>query len=344
MTWDRHLRDIEQGIQIPIPLDEDGYLDRECPHPECESQFKVLAVDWEEKVRDEEVFCPICGHATKSEEWTTQEQLEHAEQVGMRELQRALGNAMKDWSHDINRQMPTNGFITMKLTYKASPLPIVMPIDAAALMQRRYTCEKCSCRYAAIGAAFFCPACGHNSAGSSFFTSMETVRQSVDKLPELQDSIESALGRDAGANTIRQLLESNLCTLVASFQHFAEATFLTLPAAANVKLGRNAFQRLDESSRLWVDAIGVGYDEILEANQWQQLRRVFQQRHILQHQNGVIDTRYIDITGDTSYAPGQRLVVKAEFVVSSCELIRHLAESVKEHAERALRASEGSQK
>lgn len=272
----------------------------------------------------------------------TEEQIEYIKQVGMREVQKALGNAMKDWSYDINRQMPTKGFITMKLTYKASPLPIVMPIDAAALMQQRYTCEKCSCRYATIGAGFFCPACGHNSAGSSFFTSMETVRQSVGKLPEIQDSIERALGRDTAANTIRQLLESNLVTLVASFQHFAEATFLTLPAAANVKLGRNAFQRLSESSRLWENAIGVGYDKILEKSQWDQLQRVFQQRHILQHQDGVIDAQYIDKTGDTSYALGQRLVVKAEFVVTSCELMKRLAESIKGHVDRALHASEGS--
>ena len=328
MSWERHFRQLEQGIQVSIPLDDDGYLDRECPHSECESQFKILADDWSEKVRDEEVFCPICGHTAESDQWLTQEQVEHVQNVGMREVQKALGNAMKDWSRDFNRKAPKKGFITMSMKYKSSPLPVVMPIDAAELMQQRYDCEKCSCRYAAVGAAFFCPSCGHNSARSAFKTSIETIRKSVDKLPEIYKTLEDSLGKDAAANTSRHMLEGNLVKIVASFQRFAEATFQSLPSAVNVKLKRNVFQRLDDSSELWRDAIGKGYEDMLTQNELGQLHRLFQQRHILEHQDGVVDDRYIDKTDDRSYVSGQRLVIKPDYISSCCDIVTRLAQSI----------------
>ena len=35
MNWEQHFRPLKEGVEIPIPLDDDGYLDRECPHEEC---------------------------------------------------------------------------------------------------------------------------------------------------------------------------------------------------------------------------------------------------------------------------------------------------------------------
>jgi hypothetical protein len=67
----RELRRLErpQTIRVSISSDEDGYLDRECPAPECLFQFKVHEDDWRDKVRDEEVFCPSCGHTADSGSW-----------------------------------------------------------------------------------------------------------------------------------------------------------------------------------------------------------------------------------------------------------------------------------
>ena len=50
-------------ISIPVTLqsDENGYFDRECPNENCLYQFKIKLKDWEDKVSDEEVHCPIDG-------------------------------------------------------------------------------------------------------------------------------------------------------------------------------------------------------------------------------------------------------------------------------------------
>ena len=60
----RGLRQLEtpRTIRLSLPADEEGYFDRECPALECLFEFKIHEDDWREKVRDEEVFCPFCGH------------------------------------------------------------------------------------------------------------------------------------------------------------------------------------------------------------------------------------------------------------------------------------------
>jgi len=42
MSWQKHLGKLEEGISVSIPLDEDGYLDRECPSEQCASTFYVF--------------------------------------------------------------------------------------------------------------------------------------------------------------------------------------------------------------------------------------------------------------------------------------------------------------
>lgn len=43
-----------------------------CPNENCLYTFKINMQDWEEKVSDEEVHCPMCGHIDTSEKWWTQ--------------------------------------------------------------------------------------------------------------------------------------------------------------------------------------------------------------------------------------------------------------------------------
>ena len=70
-------------ISIPVTLqsDENGYFDRECPNENCLYQFKIKLKDWEDKVSDEEVHCPMCGHVDTSDKWWTQDQLEQIQKI-----------------------------------------------------------------------------------------------------------------------------------------------------------------------------------------------------------------------------------------------------------------------
>ena len=41
---------------------------------------------------------------------------------------------------------------------------------------------------------------------------------------------------------------------------------------------------------------------------------MFQRRHLLEHNNGLVDQRYLDKTNDQGYEIGERIVVRADEV------------------------------
>jgi hypothetical protein len=78
-----------------------------------------------------------------------------------------LARAMHDDARTFNRRQPRNGILSMRLDVKASA-PVLIPIASTEPMRLRSQCETCGCRYSYIGAAFFCPSCGSNSAIETF--------------------------------------------------------------------------------------------------------------------------------------------------------------------------------
>lgn len=59
------------------------------------------------------------------------------------------------------------------------------------------------------------------------------------------------------------------------------------------------------------------------------MRLLFQRRHVLSHRQGLVDQTYIDRSGDTTYAVGQRLVVRDADVLELADLLGKLAAGLK---------------
>lgn len=61
-------------VQIEVPLDEDGFMELQCPF--CQESFKLVA---DEMQSDDVVgiFCPNCGLTTDVQEFLTSEVLEN---------------------------------------------------------------------------------------------------------------------------------------------------------------------------------------------------------------------------------------------------------------------------
>lgn len=317
----RLLRQLEGQTTISVSMsdDEEGYFDRECPSQECLFQFKIHGEDWKEKVRDEEVFCPFCGHTANADSWWTQEQLEHAKQAALAKVRSTLGGALRRDAAIWNRRQPRHSFISMTMKVDSRPQHVLLPPAAAEAMRLKITCPACACRYAVIGAAYFCPACGHNAADQVFAFTITGIRQSLDAL----DTVRAAIpNRDAAESTARLIVENSLQNAVTAFQRCAEALFASLPSGSESR--RNAFQNLSEGSQLWETATGKGYRDHLSEEELKRLTRAFQQRHLLAHTQGLVDEDYIIRSGDTLYRVGQRIVVRTEMVRDTVDLIEKL--------------------
>lgn len=332
-TMLRELRELDKdrgGVSVPIqmPLDGEGYFDRQCPSTNCQAGFKVLFADWRDKVSDARVFCPICREEAESGQWNTPVQVGYLKQVAIRFAQGIVNDAMDRDAREFNRQQRP-GFIQISLSFRPGDPILVVPIAAAEELRQKFTCKECGCRYSSLGAAFFCPACGHNSAETTYSLTMETVRKSLAALPTIREAIQTIGTRDDGENAVRLILENNMVRVVNAFQRTAEGLFDRLPNRASVPHRKNPFQSLAEGSTLWRNAAGKGYDDLLNASDISDLSRFFQQRHLLAHCEGMVDQDYINRSGDQTYSVGQRLVVREEAVGRAIDLASQLIGELK---------------
>jgi len=327
--FDKLLMELEKlshGVKIPVEvsLDDEGYLDRECQAETCQAEFKVLFQDWKEKVSDEKVYCPICRYEALSNEWNTDEQGEYHKGVAVAHVQDIVHSALAEDAQRFNRaQRP--GFIQMSMSAKRSARPTIVPVGAAKVMRQLFACEACGCRYASIGAAYFCPACGHNSAVASFDQTIAIVRQVVALTSSIRSTLAKEYGDDLAQDSIRNTLEDSLMRLVGAFQQFADALFEQMPNSSSFKRRQNIFQNLAESSSLWSNAVGKGYEDMLSAGELQELESLFQKRHLIAHRNGIVDQEYANKSGDKAYSIGQRLVVREAAIRRLADLLSKLA-------------------
>lgn len=317
----RYLKNLERESQILIPVDDDddGYLDRECPSEHCGFQFKVFSEDWTEKARGNDVFCPACGHNENSEHWWTQQQVDYIHAAGIAQVQAGLNKALRADAARFNRRQPRNSFLSLSLDVKPQPRQVALPSVATEPMQQRITCPSCGCRYAVIGAAYFCPTCGHNSAERDFEKTLAGIK---DRLNTLEQIRKITNDRDASELMVRAIIEYGLQEVISAFQRVIETLFSSFNTPPKAR--RGAFQNLSEGSVLWEQATGRSYESYLGADSLRTLHKMFQQRHLLAHRQGMVDEAYITKSGDRSYRVGQRIVVRAEDVIETIELVEKL--------------------
>jgi uncharacterized Zn finger protein (UPF0148 family) len=322
----RTLRQLDgvSSLSVSIPSDADGYFDRECPSDECLFQFKVHEDDWRDKVRDEQVFCPFCGHTADAQKWWTQEQIKHAEQVALAQIGGRLQRAMKRDADRWSRAQPRNSLISVSMKVDSRPMRVPLPPSAAEPMQLKIQCPACTCRYAVIGAAFFCPACGHSAVEQVFERTLTGIRRTIDALETVRAAIAD---RDSAESTVRLIVENALQCAVTAFQRYAEALYARWPSVSKPR--RNAFQSLGEGTDLWRAATGKDYADYVGADDMKILKRGIQQRHLLAHTQGLVDQDYISRSGDSSYRLGQRIVVREAAVRDVVDSIEKLATAMR---------------
>ena len=328
----RKLRQLRHGtrLSVDLELDDKGYLDRMCPSDDCGINFKVMFEDWRNIVRDEEVFCPLCRHDDKASEWTTPGQSGYIRKVATAYIQKELGQAFQTDARRFNQSQDRRSFIKMSMSYKPEHIPVPVPANAADIMTQEFTCGECNCRYASIGAAFFCPSCGHNSILNTFANSVETVTKTLDAILTIRAALTDSVDENVAEDSIRHICENGLVKIVSSFQRYAEASFHKLPNSESFIVRKNLFQNIVESDAIWRDATGTGYTNLINSDEYQMLSLFFQQRHVLAHLDGIVDQQYIDRSSDYRFDVGQRLIVTESNVAKLATIINKLSSGLVE--------------
>lgn len=314
-----------QSVSVPIEADEKGYIDKQCPSEDCEFIFKVHEEDWTNIFKDEAVWCPLCRHEAPADQWFTIEQVEHAKAEAFTIVKGKISNAIRSDAKKFNQRQPRNSFISMSMTVKSGTnRTFAIPAKAAELMQLEIQCEECNARFAVIGSAYFCPACGHNSVTQTFADSLRKIKAKKDSIEIVRSALTESMSKDEAELTCRSLLETCISDGVVAFQKYCEGMYTKFGSAPF-----NAFQRLEQGSNIWFEAIQKGYSDWLTDDELAELKILFQKRHILAHNEGIVDSQYITKSGDISYKEGQRIVVSEKNIDSLIASLEKLGGGIK---------------
>jgi len=326
----KELERLEAGtsVSIPVEADERGYVDKECPAANCRDLFKVLEHDWRHVFREEQVFCPRCGHSAPADQWWTTEQVEQAQGKAFAQVQSRISKAIRRDARDFNRRQPREGFIKMSMKAHGAEHPsVIVPLKTAEILEQCIECEQCHARYAVLGPAFFCPCCGGNSIDRMFGSALDKVRAKASRLDTIREALSREANRDIAESLCRSILESGIKDCVVAFQNYAYHRYVSIAGVTNPPA--NVFQRLDRGSELWRETTGKGYEDWLAPGELDHLRVLFQRRHLLAHTDGIVDQKYLDNSGDSTYRVGQRIVVTANEVVEMASLTAKLGDAIR---------------
>ncbi len=86
------------SYSIEIPLDDDGFVRRECPH--CENEFKWHHGPTEDRppggIDPPVYFCPLCGESAQPDQWWTPGQVQYQQQFVLSHLHEEVEQGFKD--------------------------------------------------------------------------------------------------------------------------------------------------------------------------------------------------------------------------------------------------------
>ena len=294
-----------KSVSVPIESDEKGYIDKQCPSEECEFLFKVNEEDWTYIFKDEAVWCPLCKHEAPADQWFTLAQVEHSKFEALAVVEGTIHNALLSGAQKFNRGQSKNKFISMSMKVQGGRKRThAIPAKAAEEMQLEVQCEKCTFRFAVIGSAFFCPACGHNSVTQTYLDFLRKIRAKMNNAEIIREALIDTAGKDEAELICRSLKETCISDGVVAFQIYCSGLYAKFGTESST-----AFQRLEQGSNIWKESIQMGYEDWLNSNEMKSLNILFQKRHLLAHSDGIVDSKYITKSGDESYQVGQRIVV-----------------------------------
>lgn len=315
-------------IPIEFTSDEKGYYDRQCQNEKCGYIFKIHMEDWKEKVSDEQVFCPMCGHTAPSDEWYTHEQIEAIQEIASSYAESYISNELNKMFGKMARSTRGNKYVQITYNPGKKISFVNNPIGQRSEWELEITCEECRTRYSVIGSAYFCPCCGHNAIARVFNESLDTVQKMIESIEDIYSTLQRSYGKDKAESMCRSMIEGTLGDIVSAFQKYAEEIYRRIMPTKKVRV--NDFQIIGKGSNLFEEATGKGYDSWLSRKEIEDINILFQQRHIIEHNNGLIDERYIQNSGDNSYRVGQRVVIRNQDALRLLGYIRKLSDGLNE--------------
>jgi len=300
-----NLKRLGNRIDVAIKADEDGFIGRECPNPECRGYFKVTFGTGLQG-KNLPCHCPYCGYIGSHNTFWSKEQVEYVQSIAHRQIMNAVYNDMK--SLEFKSKPPRGGF-GIGFSIKLKPgRPVPIRYYREKKLETKIVCNNCTLRYAIYGVFAFCPDCGIHNSLQILEMNLELFKKqiSLSLSNEVDDELKEILVNDALEN------------IVSSFDGFGrEICKIRAGKSQNIEDAKNVrFQNLEQARRKILNLFGIDIKEAVDSDEWDFALKEFQKRHLLAHKMGVIDKEYLEKSQDTE------AVIRRKIRLNNDEIIR----------------------
>ena len=251
-----------------------GFIGRECNSSSCGRYFKVH----ENSLRDH-MYCPYCGIRFPKDSLFTRDQLAHAENQAVELAKEHAYAEIDKMFAGLARKFRTGPvrFEHKPVRYRAKQ---ILPRYSEKDVDSELQCPECGVVFQVFGIFGFCPGCRAENQ-LVYDANISILRQEL-----------------ANAQDQHRALRHLYTDLVSTFEGFC------VRHAGESFQGTN-FQDLFEARRAFKEHKGVDILEGVSTEELLVLRRVFQKRHALIHNNGLISDRYVRKVPEDSALLGQ---------------------------------------
>ncbi len=204
---------------------------------------------------------------------------------------------------------PPRGSFGIGISMKVTGQPKPIRHYREKKLETEVVCDQCTLRYTIYGVFGYCPDCGvHNS-----FQILNKNLDLVEKLLAVAKTQDTALAQN--------LIENALEDCVSAFDGFGRETCRVFSSKATkpemaVEI---RFQNISNARERVRELFAVDFASNITANDWAEVQRAFQKRHLLSHKMGVVDEAYLSATGETRSLLGRKVALAgaeiAELVV-----------------------------
>jgi Zn finger protein HypA/HybF involved in hydrogenase expression len=243
---------------VTFPTDS-GFYGRQCNDPKCGKYFKVHMDDIKEQMH-----CPYCGNEFPNDQLWTEEQLDYIDDAIAHEV---LPRAEKELIDTLARAFQGPGPIRFQPGRQSTPPQPEPPKERQ--VDTELVCASCRTRFQVYGIFGYCPGCRAENL-ALYDANLAVIRQEV-----------------ASSETPDRALRHAYGDLVSAFEIFCRKE------ATGMSIEQGRFQNLDHTRRLFRDVADVDIMEGLTDKQKRVLKRVFQKRHIYEHNEGIVNETYV---------------------------------------------------
>lgn len=324
----------EYEMRISIPTDEDGLVGRECPKEDCSPGYFKVKSGTGITDHQEMAFCPYCRTEAEPGDFITQAQKDYA-------IALFTNNAIDGVNRMVKKSLGLNsagkrkfdaGFFSIEMSLEpARPDYVSHPIEEE--LRRDIVCPHCGLEHSVFGLAIWCADCGQDI----FLTHVNGEFQVLEKMLSVVDKRREELGARVAGRDIENAIEDVVSIFEAVMKIITSRHLIKQGAQLDEVMGvlekqiRNQFQNIKSAQDIFRKHVGIELFEGLSGQSLEVLNLVFEKRHPITHNLGVIDRKYLARVR-SGELQGREIRVSSQEVLDVIEITRSVISSAYQQA------------